>query len=75
MLMKKHLLLMLTALSAFSVEVQADKGFTTLDESAMGVAVSPNGRYVVGYNPDGSTWNGNIFMTSFVYDISEAKMQ
>lgn len=73
--MKKHLLVMLAALSAFSADIQADKGFTMLEESAKGVAVSAGGQYVVGINSSGDSWSGNIFMTSFVYDVSGGAMQ
>lgn len=73
--MKKHLLVMLATLSTFSTDIQADKGFTMLEESAKGVAVSAGGQYVVGINPSGDSWSGNIFMTSFVYDVSGGAMQ
>lgn len=73
--MKKRLLLMLAALSAFSADLLAGKGFTMLEESAKGVAVSASGQYVVGVNSSGSSWNGNIFMTSFVYDVSSGTLR
>lgn len=73
--MKKHLLLIAAALSAFSADIMADKGFTTLEGSAKGVAVSAGGQYVIGIDPSGDSWNGNIFMTSFFYDVSGATMQ
>lgn len=66
---------MLATLSTFSTDIQADKGFTMLEESAKGVAVSAGGQYVVGINPSGDSWSGNIFMTSFVYDVSGGAMQ
>lgn len=73
--MKKHLLLSVAVMSAFAMNVWADGDFTTLDESAKGVAISPGGRYVVGINPTGSSFSGNIYMKSFVYDISNKSTQ
>ncbi len=73
--MKNHFLLSVAVLSAFAMNVWADGDFTTLDESAKGVAISPGGQYVVGINPTGSSFSGNIYMKSFVYDISGKSTQ
>lgn len=73
MLVKKHLLLIMAALSAFSAEVQADKGFTLIKEKSVGVAVSPNGQYVVGNNK--ADYVNNVFMKSFVFDTTDGTKQ
>lgn len=68
--MRKHLLFIIAALSALPADLRAEKGFITLEEQTRCAAVSAGGRYVVGVNPGGDSWNGNIYMTSFVYDVS-----
>ena len=71
--MKKHLLLSVAVLSAFAINGQADNRFVQLEESAQGVATSPNGQYIIGVDPTGSSWNGNIYMRSFIYDMTDSK--
>lgn len=60
----------MASLSAFTADIQAEKGFTTLEEQVQGVAVSASGQYVIGMDPSGSSFTGNIHMKSFVHDIS-----
>ena len=71
-LMKKSLSLLMAAFTAFAVDAYADKGFTTMQENTQGVAVSPNGRYLIGVNP---TVKANGYMKSFIYDLSTDGLQ
>lgn len=70
--MKKSLSLLMAAFTAFAVDAYADKGFTTMQENTQGVAVSPNGRYLIGVDP---TVKANGYMKSFIYDLSTDGLQ
>ena len=62
----------MAAFTAFAVDAYADKGFTTMQENTQGVAVSPNGRYLIGVDP---TVKANGYMKSFIYDLSTDGLQ
>lgn len=71
--MKKALLLLAVALATFAENVWADKDFVTLQEKTLGRAVSPDGRYVVGVNPDYSV--DGTAAVSFLYDTNTGEIK
>lgn len=64
--MERKLRLLLLAVMALASSAYAKNAFDTLPENSFGMAVSPNGRYVVGVDLRYSLYNQ--YMASFIYD-------
>ncbi len=56
----------------FLGSVHASKDFTLLGKKTYGMAISPNGKYIVG-NDNGQAFHG-LKMTSFLYDMESKSM-
>lgn len=65
--MRRILLYLLASVLVCSVNVHAEKKFTALGTGTMGVGLSPNGKYVVGVNPQLNAYG--IYMESYLHNV------
>ena len=70
--MKMHYLWVLSLFFSFFCGMQADE-VKVLEENTFSLAISPNGKYLVGYNP--TKVKSGIGTESFLYDVGSGSLK